>query len=515
MRVCLALLSEGKRGRLVIEKQVNRFMKLGIHIFRRDFRLSDNAALYKCSKVVDRILCVFILDVNQPSQVGINSSVVNVHSMKLMLDSLYELNESELNGRLLVLRGKLSSVLEYLIKTYKPYAISFNNDYSEYSKIRDSLMCEIIMKMSKEQVVSLDRREEIKIIREDYEMLLDNPEEYIKSSDGRAYTVYGAYIKNLESKGLLHSTRKPFVTVGISIIYDYKKSGNSCKLEVELEKRDSYYCNREYIINRIREEARIKSDSYAMTRRQIDRDQLRTASVLKFGILSAVELFRLIHLRGEQYVQGLHWRNFYFLIRIYNYTGYRHMDSFFSTRVKWPNLRVNYERMWVTCNTGFPIIDACVRKLKKTGWLNNRANLLVSFFSIKILHLDPFDEKYGGQVEYSKYLEYCCYANNYCNWNFALGVLDQGAQRYTGGRNRAGRYYDVTNIRKWDPDLNTIRCYLPELSGINDERVYNWNHENSYVNNLNVSKEVNGYPVAGIVDPKKAFEKYKKMTSTV
>lgn len=464
-------------------------MKIGIHIFRRDFRLYDNPSLYKLSREVDRILGVFILDEDQPTQ----KMLKNEHSLVFMYDALYELKESELGGRLLILRGNVNRLLRMLINEYSPYAISFNGDHSEYSKKRDAGM--------EKEIKSVGS---VKIIRYDYEMLLNDPGEFVKSSDGRAYTVFGAYMKNVESREL--GARKCYKEVPVSRFVESRLKS----VELMGVSRSTRYCNREYVLSRIRSEAGDKAHSYDVTRRQLDREQLRLAAHLKFGIVSSAEVYRMLANRyGLRYKEALHWRNFYFLIRIYNYCGYGHMDDFFVRRVKWGNSSEYYSRMWKTCTTGYPIIDACVRKLKLTGWLNNRGNLLVSFFSIKILHIDPFDSKYGGQVEYSKYLVYCCYANNWCNWNFALGVLDQGAQRYTSGHNRAGRYYDVTNIAKWDPGLSTIRKYIPELDSVKDEDVYSWHRLSSgEISSLKVS-----YPGA-LVNARKQFDKYKMMTRT-
>ena len=42
-----------------------------------------------------------------------------------------------------------------------------------------------------------------------------------------------------------------------------------------------------------------------------------------------------------------------------------------------------YLEAWITARTGFPIIDACMNCLEKTGWLNFRMRaMLVSFYVI-------------------------------------------------------------------------------------------------------------------------------------
>lgn len=447
-------------------------MSIGIHIFRRDFRIEDNPALSMLLKKVDKIIGIFIIDVNQPTQ----NEMKNVHSLKFMYDALYEFNKSVLLGKLCIFKGDVCKVIKMICDKIKIVAVSLNLDYSEYSIKRDALILEMLDKLKIESVTYK------------YEMLLNDPKEYVKS-DGKAYTVFGAYKKNVDKNRL--DCRRPFKRVDVSKFIKIK-----CDAIPTVS--STFYTNRKYVLSRVSEQATEKARIYELTRKEVDREQLCIAAHLKYGIVSGAEMLRLLRSRDDRYIDALHYRNHYFLIRIFNgNNGYGHMDRFFGEKVKWPNSYVKYKRMWVTCDTGYPVIDACVRKLKSTGWINNRACLLLSFFSIKILHIDPFDAKYGGQVEFSKYLVYSCYANNWCNWNFALGVLDQGAQRY----GMAGRYYSTTNIRKWDPSLNTIRKYIPELDSCTDEEVFNW-HTFPQANKR--------YPVP-MVNDREEFEKYKRM----
>ena len=69
-------------------------MSIGVHIFRRDLRVEDNPSLNMLSKKVDKIIGIFIIDVNQPTQ----NEMKNIHSLKFMYDALYEFNKSVLFG---------------------------------------------------------------------------------------------------------------------------------------------------------------------------------------------------------------------------------------------------------------------------------------------------------------------------------------------------------------------------------------------------------------------------------
>jgi len=66
-----------------------------------------------------------------------------------------------------------------------------------------------------------------------------------------------------------------------------------------------------------------------------------------------------------------------------------------------------------------------------------------------------------------------CYANNYGNWNFTLGPNDLGGYRF--GKGRSGRIINPTDYKKWDPSLEYVRKYIPELKDVPDKDVYKWN----------------------------------------
>jgi deoxyribodipyrimidine photo-lyase len=54
--------------------------------------------------------------------------------------------------------------------------------------------------------------------------------------------------------------------------------------------------------------------------------------------------------------------------------------------------------------TGFLIIDAALNELKITGFMHNRARLIVATFWTKYLLINPFHIKYGSQTGFSKLL---------------------------------------------------------------------------------------------------------------
>jgi deoxyribodipyrimidine photo-lyase len=441
--------------------------KIGIFIFRRDLRIEDNPALYMLFKKNCQIIPLFILDKNQ-----INTPYFNKKSYEYMLEFLGSLNKYSLENKLLIKKGEVIKILEELLVKIKYSYISFNLDFSKYSIERDR------------KIIEFCNKNNINHITYDSEMFINTSELFLKQ-DKSAYVVYSSYLNNVYIKKI--EERKLFKTV-----IKFKKTNipNDIKLKDGLNRKDA--------LNKLHNTKEINK-FYEENRRRIDKENTQLALFLKFGILSTAEVFKYMRIKNlPNLLREVHFRNFYFLIRKYNYNGYSHYDNFYKT-LKWKNRYNEYKRMWIDGNTGFPIIDACVRKLNETGWLNNRSNLLLSYFSVKILHIDPFNDKIGGQLEYSKKLIYCCYASNYCNWNFILSIFDWGSQRFTPDSPKSGRFFDINNIKKIDPDLKMIRKYVKELDLVSDKDVFDWynkykNYKNiNYKPMLNLRERINEY----------------------
>ena len=56
-------------------------------------------------------------------------------------------------------------------------------------------------------------------------------------------------------------------------------------------------------------------------------------------------------------------------------------------KIKWSNNK-EYFRKWCLGETGYPIVDAGMRELNKTGYMHNRARLITSNFLNRILGCD-------------------------------------------------------------------------------------------------------------------------------
>lgn len=107
---------------------------------------------------------------------------------------------------------------------------------------------------------------------------------------------------------------------------------------------------------------------------------------------------------------------------------------------------------WTRGRTGYPIVDAGMRQLWRTGWMHNRVRMIVGSFLIKDLLL-PWQD---GERWFWDTLADADLANNAGNWQWVAGC---GAD--------ASPFFRIFNPilqgEKFDPDGAYVRHHLPEL----------------------------------------------------
>ena len=85
----------------------------------------------------------------------------------------------------------------------------------------------------------------------------------------------------------------------------------------------------------------------------------------------------------------------------------------------------------------------------------NRGRLIVGWFSVKILRINPWLPKWGGQAYFSEKLIDCCYANNTGNWHWvASDTLDASGQRF--GKGWSGRPLNPEKIHPEDKNYISV-----------------------------------------------------------
>ena len=115
---------------------------------------------------------------------------------------------------------------------------------------------------------------------------------------------------------------------------------------------------------------------------------------------------------------------------------------------------------WRTGRTGFPLVDANMRELARSGFMSNRGRQNVASFLTKNLGIDW---RMGAEWFESLLVDYdpC---SNYGNWNYTAGV---------GNDARGFRYFNIPKQSKdYDPEGIYVKHWLPELGQIPAAKVH-------------------------------------------
>ncbi|NVD43943.1 cryptochrome/photolyase family protein [Qipengyuania atrilutea] len=115
---------------------------------------------------------------------------------------------------------------------------------------------------------------------------------------------------------------------------------------------------------------------------------------------------------------------------------------------------------WQQGRTGYPIVDAGMRQLWKTGWMHNRVRMIAASFLIKHLLIDWRH----GERWYWDCLVDGDYASNGTNWQWVAGT---GVDSNMFPRIMA----PLSQSEKFDA-ADYIRQYVPELSDLSDEDIH-------------------------------------------
>jgi deoxyribodipyrimidine photo-lyase len=118
-------------------------------------------------------------------------------------------------------------------------------------------------------------------------------------------------------------------------------------------------------------------------------------------------------------------------------------------------------RAWQQGRTGYPIVDAGMRQLLGEAYVHNRVRMIVASFLVKDLH----QEWTLGARWFLQHLVDGDLASNNHGWQWVAGTGTDAAPFYRV-------FNPITQGKKFDPDGEYVRRWVPELRGLDARHVH-------------------------------------------
>jgi deoxyribodipyrimidine photo-lyase len=397
--------------------------KLTIYWSRRDFRLNDNLALSKAlqySKEKKSLFCpLFILENYMlKAEVGFQFGYPSRYFLSKAIPEFAKKFE-----KFLILKGKAAETILELQKKFDIKVFVNEDIYIDFYKQID-----ILKKNNVEIDVCIDQM---------------TVNKNIKSTTGNFYSVFTPFKKAVWSEFLTANILPKvnlkdvlYITENIlkkipdkvrlednDIIKLFSKNrelyAGSDKYDIDtlfdfkpdFENLENFYTSEDKALELFTNYLQNDLEQYKTNRDSLEKDKTSKMSLgLAWGLVSARSLTQMVQKHFNDNFQNINWYDIkeenlgaiHFLSELiwrefYKYLLYHNpklmneeFQDKFRGKVQWVDEPIAKERFtaWMRGETGYRVVDAAMLQLAKSGWMHNRARMIVASVITKNLGVD-------------------------------------------------------------------------------------------------------------------------------
>ncbi|MDB5913666.1 MAG: phrB [Ramlibacter sp.] len=423
--------------------------------FRRDLRASDHAALYQALKAARQVHCAFVFDTTILQPLPRRD-----RRLEFIRDSAAQLDEAlrALGGPqrgLITVHGTAADEVPRLARRLGVQAVFANHDYEAAATERDTTVrarlaaAGMALHTFKDQVV-FERDEVLTQVGKPYSVFTPYSRAWLARLDAfylKAYPVerYAAALAPRPEE-----LARPVPSLA----------------ELGFEATNLRACG--FTPGAAGAEGLLRSfgervDAYDSLRDLPAADATSHLSVhLRFGTVAIRRLAALASQRAgpgaQTWLKELVWRDFYFQV-LANFPQVNEGRSFKPEydRIAWEQGAEAEERFaaWCEGRTGYPLVDAAMAQINRTGFMHNRLRMVTASFLCKDLGLDW---RRGERYFATQLNDYDFSANNGgWQWASSSGCDAQPWFRI---------FNPVSQSERFDPKGEFIARWLPQLAAL-------------------------------------------------
>ncbi len=192
---------------------------------------------------------------------------------------------------------------------------------------------------------------------------------------------------------------------------------------------------------------------------------------LASGVLTVRQIFAAVvgdceatgsNWRDDHWFRELGWREFYKNLMIHFPALSRGAAFKSETEALHWQRDQPLNLLWQRGQTGYPIVDAAMRQLQRTGWMHNRLRMITASFYTKLLFMDWRD----GEAFFMRSLLDGDFASNNGGWQWSASTGCDASPWFR-------IFSPLRQSEKFDPDGAFIRKMVPELAGVDGKQIHN------------------------------------------